>query len=89
MDQFVEALRTTGASKPGFRCGVARVLASMSDVHRQAVLAEIDDIRDARIGGTTARHSCESLARVLREHGHDVSGPVMQQHVAGRCACGR
>lgn len=89
MDGFVEALRTTSAAKPGFRCGVARVLSDMTDNHRAAVQQEIDDILAARRDGGTSRHSCESLARVLREHGHNVSGPVMQQHVAGRCACGR
>ena len=89
MDGFLQALATTTAGKTGFRCGVIRLLAQMSDTHREAVTQEIDDIIRARRDGIKARHTSESLARVLTEHGYRIRGAVMQSHVAGRCACGR
>lgn len=89
MDDFLEALATTSKGKPGFRCGVMRLLAELSDNHRRAVEHEIDLIVQARREGMTSRHSCESLARVLTDHGYRISGAVLQSHVGRRCACGR
>ena len=89
MDGFLEALSSPSKRRPGFLCGVARVLADMPETHRVAVQQQIDELVAARRDGSTSRHSCESLARLLTEHGYEIRGPVMQSHVAGRCACGR
>lgn len=89
MDGFLEALSSPSKRRPGFSCGVARVLADMSEQHRAAVQQQIDELVAARRDGSTSRHSCESLARLLTDHGYRIRGPVMQSHVAGRCACGR
>lgn len=89
MDDFLEALATTSKGKPGFRCGVQRLLTEMSESHRVAVQDELSQIVRARQDGTTSRHSCESLAKVLNDHGYSIRGAVIQAHVGGRCACGR
>ena len=89
MDDFLEALATTSKGKPGFRCGVMRLLAGMPETHRVAVQDELSHIVRARRDGTTHRHSCESLAKVLNGFGYQIRGAVIQAHVAGRCACGR
>jgi hypothetical protein len=89
MDPLIEALQQTTAQKPGFRCGVQKVRATMSDEQRQAFDLELDGLRRARETHTRYRHSCESLARVLSDHGFTIRGAVIQGHLAGRCACGR
>jgi hypothetical protein len=88
-DSFLDALQQTSAQKPGFRCGVQRVRADMTEAHRQGFDAELDAMFRAREDGTTYRHSCESLARLLSDHGYAIRGAVIQGHLAGRCACGR
>lgn len=88
-DLFLDALQQETALRPGYRCGVARVLTAMPETHRSAVEAELDALRQARLGGTRHRHSCESLARLLTEYGYGIRAGVIQGHIAGRCACGR
>jgi hypothetical protein len=89
MDPLVEALQQQTALKPGFRCGVQKVRAAMSDQQRQAFDIELDGLFQARQTHTRYRHSAESLARVLSDHGFTIRGAVIQGHLAGRCACGR
>jgi hypothetical protein len=89
MDPLVEALQQTTAQKPGFRCGVQKLRASMSAEQRAALDVELDGLFQARQTHTRYRHSAESLARVLSDHGFTIRGAVIQGHLAGRCACGR
>jgi len=89
MDGFLEALATSSKRRPGFGCGMQRVLAEMPETHRVAVQQQLDEIAAARRDGTTSRHNGESLARLLTEHGYPIRGAVVQGHLAGRCACGR
>jgi hypothetical protein len=89
MDPLVEALQQTTAQKPGFRCGVQKLRASMSAEQQAAFDIELDGLFQARQTHTRYRHSAESLARVLSDHGFTIRGAVIQGHLAGRCACGR
>jgi hypothetical protein len=89
MDEFLDALQKSSRGRPGFPCSVKSLLLSMPDNHRAAVQLELDDIVRSRETGSIARHSCESLARVLTDNGHPIRGAVIQHHVAGRCTCGR
>jgi hypothetical protein len=89
MDPLIEALQQTTAQKPGFRCGVQKIRAAMSDEQRQAFDLELDGLFRARQTHTRYRHSAESLARVLSDHGFTIRGAVIQGHLAGRCACAR
>jgi len=89
MDPLVEALQHTTAQKPGFRCGVQKLRASMSAEQQAAFDIELDGLFQARQTHTRYRHSAESLARVLSDHGFTIRGAVIQGHLAGRCACGR
>jgi hypothetical protein len=89
MDPLVEALQQTTAQKPGFRCGVQKLRASMSAEQQAAFDIELDGLFEARQTHTRYRHSAESLARVLSDHGFTIRGAVIQGHLAGRCACGR
>lgn len=89
MDDFLEALNQPTSIRPGYQCGVQRVRADMTDPHREAFDRELNNLIAARREGIAYRHSGESLGRLLSAHGYQIRGAVIQNHVAGRCACGR
>lgn len=75
----------------GTRCGIHRIVQSLPESERAAVLARIEDIRQERerigsLGSTPL--TAKWLAQVLTDNGHPVSQMVMQNHVRRACSCG-
>ena len=78
--------------QPTRTCQVRRIIATLNDDDRVALVAAIGQVREFRRSGIAPNHmtplTAASLHRALIAEGHNVGTDAMERHVAGTCVCG-
>jgi hypothetical protein len=74
-------------------CAIGRLLDTLDTDDSRALASAIDNVRDAKEQGVNPQArtgiTATAIARALGAEGHDISSYTVQNHVYGRCRCGR
>lgn len=87
---LVERL-STEPEVPIKKCGLGRLLESLTEVEQLAVEDAIGKIRSGDPNDRSAgrhRYTSRWLTKVLNEEGHKISSTTVTTHVAKDCRCG-
>lgn len=74
-------------------CAVGRLLNTLDSGDSRALASAIDSVREAKSKGINPQArsgiTATAISRALEAEGHDISSYTVQNHVYGRCGCGR
>lgn len=73
---LLDELAVAEVRKPGPKCRIGTIIASLDEPERSDVQAAI-----------FSTHYASTIARVLKAHGYDVTPHGVQRHKRGDCQC--